>query len=78
MFRGWSYELTYSNTFNWSAHPWGQRDFKQEITGVIRDYQQKVTEKRPSVSQYSFDEMPERVAGMIVTSPSKRIQSTYR
>ncbi len=77
MFRGWSYELTYSNTFNWSAHPWGQRNFKQEITGVIRDHQQKITEKRPTEHQYSFDELPERVARMIVATASKRTQSTF-
>lgn len=77
MARGWSFEVVFEHTFKWSPHPWGQKAFIQKITMISRDHHGAVISQSKSEKHYQLTELPDGVARMIASSPSRSTTSLF-
>lgn len=77
MERGWSYQVSIANNFTWSPHPWARNSLSVHSEFKSFDSQGTLVNTSKSVRKYTLDELPDGVARLIASAPSKNTSSIY-
>ena len=77
MARDWSYEVIFEYHFKWSPHPWAQRELKQIITTISRDFDGKIVNRTASINKYKLADLPDGLGRLLASSPSNKTSSIY-
>jgi hypothetical protein len=75
--RGWKYVLTFSHSYRWSPHPWGEKGFSQEVSGASFDQQGKKHYQSVNRVDFDFEQFPESLAIDLASMPSKTSKVIY-
>jgi len=75
---GANQQVTFSHSYRWSAHPWGDKGFSQETSGVSYDHENKKHFHSVKRVDFDFDQFPEALAIDLASLPSKSIKVVYR
>jgi len=78
MARGWSYEIIFEHNFKWSPDPMGQRELKQTVTVIIKDFNGKTVSNHSGSSKFKLDELPNGMGRALASKPSTRTYSDYK